>query len=171
MPHKVTLRVTPMTYYMGIDTGKSGAFAVIDSQGTVLMYSKFESWADVRRKTKKYRENLRSCAIEKVASKSAQGVKSVFTFGMNYGGWLAFLELANISHSLIPPIRWQRMFLGTFPKGESKIRSVDFINRKYPHVKLKKKQHGISDAICLALYTLVIDRRISGKRLRVTKAV
>ena len=152
-------------YFIGVDPGKSGGYALLDSKGKIVLVSKFESWKDVRKKIRLYRPEIKSCAIEKVASKSAQGVKSVFTFGMNYGGWLAFLELTNISHALIPPNRWQRMFLGSFPKGESKARSLDFINRRFPYLQLKKTQHGISDAICLALYALVLDRRIIGKHL------
>lgn len=154
-------------YFLGIDPGKTdGAFSIIDSEGTLVTYSKFEGWADVRDKTKPYRKDIKSCAIEKVASKSGQGVKSVFTFGGNYEGWRCFLEICSISHALIPPTRWQKMFLGTFPSGESKARSVDFINRRYPHARLKPTQHGISDATCLALYALVMDRRIAGKRVR-----
>lgn len=148
-------------YRLGVDPGKGGGFAVISMRGEIAIYNKFTCWQDIWLVLKEYRSLIKHCAIEKVSSMSGQGVKSTFTFGMNYGGWLAYLEIFKISHTLVPPQRWQKMFLGSFPKGESKIRSVDFINRRYPHVNLKKSHHGISDAICLALYALAMDRRLS----------
>lgn len=149
-----------------MDPGKSGGFALVNEEGAIVLYSKFISWTGVHKHIKSYKGDIQSCAIEKVSSRRAQGAKSIFTFGMNYGGWLAYLELTHISHALIPPQRWQKMFLGSFPVGESKARSVDFINRRYPNVTLKKSDHGVSDAICLALYSLVYNGRIAGRRNR-----
>lgn len=150
-------------FFVGIDPGKTGGFALIDRKGKIVIASAFECWKHTRDSLVPHRRNIESCAIEKVASMSGQGVKSVFTFGGNYGGWLAFLELFHLSHILVPPQRWQRLLLGTFPKGASKSRSIEFIQRKYPHVTLRKKDHGISDAVCLALYALARHRYYSTK--------
>lgn len=147
-------------FYLGIDPGKTGGYALVNREGKIQVISAFHSWTETRNSLLPFND-IAFCAIEKVASLSGQGVKSTFTFGMNYGAWLAFLELYSISHELIPPPRWQQKLLGHFPKGQSKERSLNFINRRYPHANFKKSEHGKTDAICLALYANLMHRRMS----------
>lgn len=144
--------------FLGIDPGKTGGFCLLSEEGETLEYGNFSNWKCIRNILDGH--HITSASLEKVSSMTGQGVVSTFTFGMNYGGWQALLEFCSIPHTLVPPNRWQKMFLGSFPKGESKLRSLDFIRRKYPHVELKKSDHGISDAICLALYALVMHKRL-----------
>lgn len=152
-----------MLCFAGGDIGKTGALAVIDHLANLLYIKSFDKlgWKLCHRRLEHFKPTL-TC-IEKVQSRSGQGVKSVFSFGMNYGGWIAQLEGLELPYELIPPTRWQRAFLGTFKPGESKKKSLEFIKRKYPYVKLKDKDHGISDAICLAMYALLQYRRLAGR--------
>lgn len=135
-----------MTYFLGIDPGKTGAWAVINEQEDVVDNGPGDCFIcmtfDYQPKT----------VLEQVHAFPGQGVSSVFSFGENYGGWKATLEILEIPYELATPQKWQKAILGAFPKGESKIRALEFAQKKWPKLNLKKKDHGLVDALCIALY-------------------
>ena len=161
-------------FFLGIDPGVSGAFAVLNYLGEVACvglwedrdsFYKFENLKDIK-----------SCALEKVGAMPGQGVCSMFTFGQNFGHWLGTLEILKIPYGLVTPQRWQKEVLDFIPTKEAKkleetkkeyqsrlarnknVRKgeiVAFVLRRYPdlyHLLKVKKNWGIADAICLALY-------------------
>jgi Holliday junction resolvasome RuvABC endonuclease subunit len=76
----------------------------------------------------------------------------MFTFGQNYGGWRALLESLQIPFVEPVPRKWQTAILGAIGKGESKAKAMEYVAKRYPQLQLRKKDSGIADAICLALY-------------------
>lgn len=145
-----------MKYFLGIDPGKTGGWAVLDSDGNHIaseVFTNFKTFGKKLDDLEVKAADMFGC-IEHVHAIPKQGVNSVFTFGSNYGGWLAALEIFFIPHQLIPPVRWQREILGSFPPGESKQRALAFAQRRWPTLNLMKKDDGVVDALCIALYAL-----------------
>lgn len=139
--------------YAASDPGKTGGWAVISSDGIPLFTSAFQDWKSIYTLLKRFSDRADFMfALEKVHAMPGQGVSSMFSFGMNFGSWCTLLEVLNISHTLVPPQTWQKVILGSFPKGQSKVRALEFAQRKFPSLDLKKKDSGIVDALCLATY-------------------
>jgi len=162
-------------YSLGIDPGKSGAWALLDGREMILAAGLWEERGRLMDTLKLIRFPIRAC-LEKVSPRPGEGVVSAFTFGANYGYWQGFLESSGICYSLITPQKWQKAVLDFVPArepkqaGESQAdnrkrlarnRSVlkdgitEFCRRRLPqsepYLRLKKNQ-GIADAICMALY-------------------
>ena len=75
---------------------------------------------------------------------------STFRFGTNYGAWLALLSTNNITYKAVDPQAWQKVMLGKFATGKSKIASLDSVYRKHPDlVKKVGKNHNYADAVNL----------------------
>ena len=96
--------------FVGIDPGNGGGIAVLidDADETEVITRKFPE--DVRDigiflRTATSNTNYR-VAIEKVHSMPKQGVKSTFTFGMNYGIWIGALRTLDIDFIIkrFPPV-------------------------------------------------------------------
>tara|TARA_R100000458_G_C8214477_1_gene200882 strand:+ start:475 stop:954 length:480 start_codon:yes stop_codon:yes gene_type:complete len=100
-----------MTHYIGIDPGASGGIAIWD--GNTLsackcpknigdMYAVLEIYCS--------RGDLGETAIllEKVWSFPSDSHKTAFSFGKNYGSWLAALEIIGAKYKLVTPKTWQK---------------------------------------------------------------
>ncbi len=148
-----------MSIYLGIDPGAKGGIAIIHPEGA-------DAWrypgdivtaADLLRELS-FNYKIKLAAIEQVHSMPGQGVKSVFSFGTNYGAWLGMLSALSIPHVLVTPRKWQKATLdaGT---GETKQRSLQMARRIYPDIDLKyKADDGKADALHLACYARIWDR-------------
>lgn len=164
-------------YYLGIDPGCSGAYAVVSSSKQVkvaspypgspgLLLSELRSW------------NIRAAVIEHVHSFPGAGVVGTFKFGENYGIWQGIVSALNIPYTLITPMKWQSKILDSVkvskpPNNETDLKawkrkesewkrirktiSVNFVNRKFPGLNLKKSRHNEADAICIALYCRLME--------------
>jgi hypothetical protein len=160
-------------YYLGIDPGKSGAWAILDENEKIVAADLFTDLSSVKRVILDMRL---FCALEKVHAMPRQGVVSSFTFAENYGAWQGFLQALGIPFILIAPERWQNDVLDFKPAPEKKPKDedikngrdrlarnrkilkegiVNFVRRRIPEassvIKLKK-HYDIADALCLALY-------------------
>ena len=101
--------------FVGIDPGNGGGIAVLtdsSSDETEVITRKFPK--DVRDvgiflKTATSNTNYR-VAIEKVHSMPKQGVKSTFTFGMNYGIWIGSLRTLDIDFIKVQAKQWQEHY-------------------------------------------------------------
>lgn len=145
-----------MKVAIGVDPGISGALAVVDSDGMLVHHMMFPgTWSPVYDYLIKLSMKYTIIAgVEKVAAVPGNGVKSLFSFGGNVGGWKAVLELSRTPHIEVAPAAWQPKILGSFPKGESKKAALNYVAKRYPDLKLLKEEQGVADAICIALYTL-----------------
>lgn len=148
--------------YIGIDPGKKGGLAVIDTGGSSepLAVSFSESnylsvlWDTDPRKS--------IVALEKVAAMPGQGVTSMFNFGANFGWIQGILEALRFPYELIAPQRWKKEFSLTSDKKAS-IRTAQ---RLFPGVSLLADKHcrvesdGMAEALLLAEYA---RRKLSGE--------
>lgn len=160
-------------YYLGVDPGKSGAYAVLDETNRIVLASLF---TDFHEAAARLRDQPLFCALEKVHSMPRQGVVSTFTFAENFGAWQGLLIGLGVTHILVTPQRWQKALLDFQITTEPKIKGEDakagatrlarnratlkaaivsFVKRRIPdaasHIVLKK-HFDIADALCLALY-------------------
>jgi crossover junction endodeoxyribonuclease RuvC len=137
-------------FFAGIDPGGTGGWAILD-EGSNVIVSPYTTFPDFAVRVSDYKDI--SVGLEAVHAMPGQGVSSTFKFGANFGGWEATLQLLKLSYILIPPQRWQKDILGIIPKGESKPRALAYAQRRWPNLDLRKKDSGIVDALCIALYT------------------
>lgn len=148
-----------MRVYLGIDPGKSGAWVLSTDYGVECG---LWSDADIDRLCEKLEERRALedpiyAALEKVHAMPRQGVCSMFTFGENFGWWQGVLRVLKIPHILVTPQRWMKEILDSKPADRTKLKAsiVDFVIRQHSPLGGKlavKKNWGIADAYCLALY-------------------
>ena len=162
--------------YIGIDPGLSGALAVIDDQGKpwVMDVPTFTITTQGR-KTKTHQmydmRNLSTALIEirnggachagleKIHAMPKQGVNSMFSMGVGFGMWEAFLCALGMTYELITPQAWKKKLM----EGMGKEKSASVIKAKqlFPTLELTRKKivgkgeisfDGRADAILIAEY-------------------
>lgn len=87
--------------------------------------------------------DIRMIAIEKVASMTGQGVKSVFSFGQRLGELEGMLQTLNLGYIFIRPQEWQKT-CGVTPKSGKK-GIYETISKIYPQAELKGPKGGLLD--------------------------
>lgn len=144
-----------MTYFAGIDPGQGGALAIVSDDLQEAYAWDFpgsiEAAAGILREV--YLEHRPVLlGIEKVHAMPKQGVSSTFAFGQNFGAWLGALSALQVPHIIVTAGKWQKSLLDSTP-GDTKQRSLSMARRLFPGVELsRKKDHGRSDALLLALF-------------------
>ena len=138
-------------FYLGIDPGKTGALAVIDSEGRFIDVVDFEESFDyLAGSVEQHSANFHFAYLEEVHSMPKQGVASTFAFGQNYGWWKGVLQALRIPFKTVRPQDWQK---GLVPKknGLTDKPGLDVARQLYPEAPLNlKKHHNRADAILLA---------------------
>lgn len=135
--------------YIGIDPGASGSMCILDTSPTYYDYKTvgIPGYALALRSLVDQDVSI-TVYLEKVASRTAQGVKSVFSFGQRFGELIGMLETLGINYTLIAPQTWQRA-IGVEPKsGKTGIHSV--VSEHYPQ-DLTGPRGGLLDGRCDAL--------------------
>lgn len=139
--------------YAGIDPGKRGGFSIIFEDGEVRsmvltrggLISYCRAFADD--------PNVRVC-LEAVHAMPKQGVRSVFTFGEEYGYIKGVLEGYGISYQEIPPERWKK----EFGLNTDKKKSIEVCKALFPNVDLmatersRVEHDGMAESLLLAEY-------------------
>jgi crossover junction endodeoxyribonuclease RuvC len=149
-----------VTLYLGIDPGASGAAAFICERGNVVSiieYKKFTT-TEIAASMKAIAASTVSlvACIEKVHSMPGQGVRSVFSFGENFGWWHGLLAGLGIPLAASPsPQRWQKD-MGCLSKGDKNVTKAA-AHRLWPK-DVKALTHGTADA-CLLGEWLRRERR------------
>lgn len=101
--------------YTGVDPGKSGAIASVDSDGTILKVSRFNQ-ADAEGRialiiadhfAELEEDAIHAATIERVGAMPRQGLSSTFTFGRVYGEAWAGLLLSKARVCSVAPSTWQ----------------------------------------------------------------
>ncbi len=151
--------------FIGIDPGKSGGLAWLGNDGDVLAepmpgteYNIWRWFVECDPVAVEYH-----AVIEKAHSWTGQGVKSMFTSGMGYGGLRMALVAVGIPFEEITPQRWQKE-LGIVPKKKDesgpqfKLRLLAKAQQLFPRLSLwrepksRGKQLAVADALLLAHY-------------------
>lgn len=160
-----------MKYILGIDPGKTGAAAIINSN---MEIKDIYDWQDVESANEfidDYRGSLGIdfAVIEKVHAKPSvrimngkkvvkpQGSKSVWTFGENFGMWQALVVAHCIPYHLSPPQQWMAGQITPADHEKVKKRGLTVCRRLYPGsnwFRLEKRD-GRADAVLIARYAVL----------------
>ncbi|UDQ99403.1 hypothetical protein AAEX28_04780 [Lentisphaerota bacterium WC36G] len=133
-----------MKTHIAIDTGKSGAIAVNYNDGSAVESfncpDTVQELSDVFKVIKAKNKGEIFCILEKVASMPGQGVKSMFSFGQNYGTYQGVLSALDIPFKLIRPIEWQKK-VGGAPKDKKARKNYfkAYSQNLYPHLRATLK--------------------------------
>lgn len=138
--------------YIGVDPGKHGAFALIDSDGAVtVMPLKEETLINVCRGLAGIPAR---CCLEKVGAMPGQGLASTFNFGVGFGYIKGVLECNHISYQEITPQRWKK----EFGLNSDKRKSIEVCRKLFPDVSLRASalsradNDGMAEALLMAEY-------------------
>lgn len=87
------------------------------------------------------------CVIEKVSSMPGQGVRSMFSFGKNFGMWLMFLSVHGIRHHLLTPVAWRKNLVTKTDGPDTKSANCTVACRLFPSLtkQLKGPRGGLKD--------------------------
>lgn len=144
---KGELQVAINTFWLGVDPGKSGAAALMDAKtGEITSTIKFsESERDIHQWFLAI--DMAHAMLEKVHSMPKQGVRSMFTFGQQYGFCRGMLIAHSFSFREVAPGVWQRS-MGCLSGGDKKV-TYRKAQELFPYLKIT---HAIADACLLAEY-------------------
>lgn len=142
------------TLFIGIDPGKSGGIAYIDTENDISGTMPYGDTAlidlcrDIRSASKAV------CCLEKVGAMPGQGVVSMFSFGKSVGYIKGVLEAFRIPYQEITPQKWKR----EFGLSSDKVASAEVCSRLFPNTSLlatakcKKPHDGMAEALLMAEY-------------------
>ena len=141
------------TRYMGIDPGKSGGWAVLREDGSVLKVGKNSAVKELREQLDS--RNMR-IMLEKVWSSPQMGVKGAFSFGESFGYLQGLLFGRVYDPHIVTAQRWQRE-MGLIQKGRKqgegdtakKNINKALAQRLFPDTEVT---HAWADALLIAEY-------------------
>lgn len=145
------------TLFIGIDPGKKGGIACIDTQSGIrytVPYSDKDLLDMCRDETYSGNTEHIMCCLEKVGARPGQGVVSMFNFGQSVGYIKGVLEAFRIPYQEITPQKWKREFGLTSEKAAS----ADVCGKLFPDIdllatpKCKKPHDGMAEALLMAEY-------------------
>ena len=143
------------TLFIGIDPGKSGGIAYIDTEQGFSCTEPYSDMAliDLCADASKGGNEV-VCCLEKVGAMPGQGVVSMFSFGQSVGYIKGVLESFKIPYQEITPQKWKREFGLTSDKAKS----AEICGRLFPDVSLlatprcRKPHDGMAEALLMAEY-------------------
>lgn len=145
--------------FIGVDPGKSGSIAFIDSKSGHAWSFKLNMTdrdiADGMRDALFSQEGGAADAfavIEKVHSSPQMGVKSAFTFGESFGKLQMLLNCIGVRFEYVSPSKWQGD-MKCRTKGDKNI-TKSAAQRLFPDLKIT---HANADALLLAEYAKRIN--------------
>ena len=138
------------TYYIGIDPGKNGGVAILDSSLNLVTHRCPKSEQEMANIIRKYEYDDAYVVIEKVHSFPGQGVVSTFSFGQNFGTWIGILEAFSLPYIFANPKQWMKTYQPLSKiKKERKHELKDAAQSLHPEEKITLIT---SDAVLLAHY-------------------
>lgn len=141
-----------MDYVIGVDPGKTGGYAIVGKDNTLLDVVPFKKDITQCRNIFGHRYMADyEVFIEKVTASPQMGVVSAFTFGR----WAEVVEtaarLTGVPVTMVRPQVWQSA-IGCFSKGD-KNKLYDFAKNLYPEeYKRKMFNKSTADAVLIAHY-------------------
>lgn len=152
---------------VGIDPGKGGCLCILQNNtpnfydwpkdDNIGIY--FEILGNVLKGF-----DIKLAVLEKVHAMPKQGVKSMFSFGENFGMWKAFLAITQTSHLIIPPQQWMKGLVTKSDGATTKIAVQNVATRLFPEFKsdLFGSRGGYKDGRGDSLLMAVHARQLSG---------
>lgn len=147
---------------IGIDPGLSGAWALINNDGTYIGSQCFERRGDTIDCTElygditDYPESVR-VVVEKVHAMPKNGSISAFKLGTTYGQIVQLTRSVGAPLTLILPSEWKRLVLSGYAWKKNKMAALDFVMDRYPKFPRgtnKAKALARAEAVCIALSVL-----------------
>lgn len=143
------------TIFIGIDPGKSGGIAYIDTECGISGTEPYSDKAliDLCSSESRKGQNV-MCCLEKVGAMPGQGVVSMFSFGQSVGYIKGVLESFRIPYQEITPQKWKK----EFGLNSDKAASAEVCRKLFPNVSLlatpqcKKPHDGMAEALLMAEY-------------------
>lgn len=132
-----------MDYFIGIDPGKSGGYAVISRDLSIQKIANFTSMKDLYETIKQFK--IRGAVLEEVHMMPNTAAKSGTTFMKNAGGEEAILEVT-CRYQLIKPQAWQKEcgVVVAKPKLPPKIDKKKFAgNKKELNAAMAKRKKDV----------------------------
>lgn len=145
------------TLFIGIDPGKKGGIACIDTESGIRYTEPYSDKALIdlcRDESWRGNTNHIVCCLEKVGAMPGQGVVSMFSFGQSVGYIKGVLESFGIPYQEITPQKWKK----EFGLNSEKAASSEVCNRLFPGISLlatercKKPHDGMTEALLMAEY-------------------
>lgn len=156
---------------LGIDLGKDGALAFLESTGAFLHVDKtplFKSGkrkpeydvVEMRRLLAEYTSRDLTAFVEKSTPMPAKmgGVAANFHRGYSLGLWTGILSGLGIPYTIVAPRTWQGVMFRDVAAIDTKQASVMVASRLWPKMdwrrseRARKADHGKTDASLLAEY-------------------
>lgn len=150
---------------LGIDPGKFGAVALVDTKGVLVDVADLEPLyagpvlspamlrAVVLDLCCDLPDSVSACVVEKVSAMPKQGVASSFNFGQTYGVCRAVPTCLGITLVDVTPAKWKRDMGLTADKDAARARAAE----RWPdraHLFARKKDDGRAEAALLACWLL-----------------
>ena len=148
-------------YFCGIDPGFSGAIAILDFNSDIVHYMDMPVYTILKKRVldepaicmtfRKY--NPMIVGIEKAQTMPGQGLVSSGRYMDSYGFLRGMCVGLKYQYHLIRPTSWKKKMLFDMPKDKHS--SIVKVGQLYPEIELlRKKDHGIADAILIARYMI-----------------
>ncbi len=129
-------RTKKVKVFAGADPGRGGAicFLLPDNRLIFVDYPKKGNLHMMGKKIKllldKYEVIL--AIVEKASSRTGQGVRSMFSFGRNYGGWEMLVALLEIPTLERTPLQWMKGLVSKSDGPDPKSRVENICCRLFP---------------------------------------
>ena len=142
--------------YIGIDPGKSGALAVLNEDGSSIIYPfSVDGYREILAdySTENFRCRAK-CCLEHVSAMPGNGSVSMFNFGENFGFIQGLLTAYEIPYELVRPQKWKKEFSITADKNQA----IDVCKRLFPNAILKRTERckvddsNFAEALLMAEY-------------------
>ena len=144
------------TIFIGIDPGKTGGIACIDTESGICCTEPYNDKAliDMCSQVSHSWNQQAVCCLEKVGARPGQGVVSMFNFGQSVGYIKGVLEAFRIPYQEITPQKWKK----EFGLNSEKAASAEVCRKLFPDIDLlasprcKNPHDGMAEALLMAEY-------------------
>lgn len=146
---------------VGIDPGKTGGFCVLETSQTIITAQRLTEHPNRSlRALKHYKGDITAVYMEKIHAWPKDTPTTAFGFGRYVGMVEAALDDMGFEPILVAPQTWQKG-TGVYdwrrmnPGTNTKDASLALVHFHFPD--LHTRNHGISDAVLIAMYGLSIS--------------
>lgn len=143
---------------IGIDPGKSGAIAELDSDqlvGFSLMPIQNENYDFIKLVETIEEADPKLIVVERLRPRPPIGRVAAFGLGQAFQVCLDAAGAIGCGFEVVDPQQWKKIVLVGLDWAKNKECSEVYVRRKFPKIELPKNKQtrsGVCDAICIATY-------------------